>query len=125
MNDQRNKPRGKTSDYFLIYNSATDELVGRVLNMTVEGAMLISEEPVDPNIVIPCRLRLPEPINGCQELIFDMESRWSCENRQLSWYETGYKLLNMSELTEKVLGLAVRRWMKIKPEPSSSQRITL
>jgi hypothetical protein len=86
--------------------------------------MLISEEPIDPNIVIPCRLRLPEPINGCQELIFDMESRWSAENRQLSWYETGYKLTNMSELTEKILKLAVRRWMKVKPESSSSPKLS-
>lgn len=123
MNDKRNTPRGRTSDYFLIYNSATDELVGRVLNMTVDGAMLISEEPVDPNIVIPCRLTLPEPINGCQEIIFDMESRWSCENRQASWYETGYKLINMSELATKILKLAVRRWMKVQPEMSSSQQI--
>ena len=29
MNDKRKKPRGKTSDYFIIYNSATDQLVGR------------------------------------------------------------------------------------------------
>ena len=111
MNNQRKKERGYTNDYFLVFEIESGEIVGRLINLTTEGLMLINEDPVEMNKTFKCRMILPEIIEGSRELYFDLQSRWCQYNKRAKWHETGYEILNKTEVCSKVLQVIMKDWM--------------
>jgi hypothetical protein len=75
--------------------------------------MLISEAPVAVPAVVQCRMRLPDIIEGCREIFFDVESRWCQENKSAYWHETGYQFTNLSDLSRRVIERLMRDWMSV------------
>ena len=124
MSDRRNQARRKTSDYFLVYNEDTDELIGRVMDLTVEGAMMISETPVEVPVGYKCRLVMPRMIGRHKNLHFEVESKWCRKNHRLGWYESGYSIINVSEKDQKIMTELIEDW-EVKPqlEPLSAPHV--
>lgn len=120
MGDQRKLARRRTSDYFVVYERETERVVGRLVNLTVAGAMIISEGPVDVPTITKCKLRLPEPVEGRKEVVFDAESRWCKKNDQSDWYETGYKFVNVSDMDMKLITMVTREWLAKETDTSGS-----
>jgi len=52
MKNVRKKERGYTNDYFLVFDFDSGEIIGRLLNLTTDGLMLISEDPVELNALV-------------------------------------------------------------------------
>lgn len=115
MSDRRNQARRRTSDYFLVYNDETDELIGRVMDLTTEGAMMISETSVEVPQTFKCRLVLPRMIGRHKNLHFEAECKWSRKNHRLGWYESGYRFVDLSDTTRKILTELLKDW-DIKPQ---------
>ena len=111
MGRERSLVRKRTSDYFLVYNRDTDELIGRLINLTTEGAMLISDDPIDVPTISKCKMVLPEEIEGCKEVTFDAKSKWCKRNEDFHWYETGYQFLNVSDVGKQIIILLTRDLM--------------
>jgi hypothetical protein len=111
MGDQRKLARRRTSDYFIVYERETGRIVGRLVNLTIAGAMIIGEESVEVSTLIKCRLRLPEPVEGRQEILFDAECRWNRRNEHNDWWETGYKFVNISDADIQMIVLVTRNWL--------------
>ena len=111
MSESRKEIRGQTNDYFTVYSRETGEPLGRLRNLTSEGAMVISENAVPTNEVIRCKMHLPDIIEGCREIRFEAECRWCEENKSAYWYEIGVKFVNLSKLSQKVIDRLVSDWM--------------
>lgn len=120
MGDQRKLARRRTSEYFIVYERETERIVGRLVNLTIAGAMVIGEDPVDVPSVIKCKLRLPQSVEGRQEIIFDAESRWCKKNNHTDWYETGYKFINVSDVDAKLITLVTREWLARESDANGS-----
>ena len=111
MDERRKHVRKATSDYFLIYDRETDELVGRVLNLSPAGAMVISESPVAVSKTIKCKMVMPRIISTRQYISFDVECRWCSENKRWKWYEIGCQLSNISEEDQKIIQKLTGEWV--------------
>jgi c-di-GMP-binding flagellar brake protein YcgR len=118
MGDQRKLARRRTSDYFVVYERETERIVGRLVNLTIAGAMIISEDPVEVPTTVKCKLRLPESVEGRQEVLFDAESRWCKKNNHTDWYETGYKFVNVSDIDIRLITLVTRDWLAKEADSS-------
>lgn len=111
MSESRKEIRGQTNDYFTVYSRETGLPLGRLRNLTSEGAMIISESALPTKQALRCKMQLPDIIEGCREIRFDAECRWCEENKNAYWYEVGIKFVNLSKLSRKVIDNLVRHWM--------------
>ena len=118
MHNRRKETRKCTSDYFLVYNAETDELVGRVMDLNVDGAMLISENLVDVPCTIKCKMALPESIGRHYHVDFEIAGKWCRKNNRLGWFETGYQVINISDTNRLLIEEITEEWIPKMP-PSS------
>lgn len=103
--------RRKAADSLIIYDISSNQPIGQVVNMTVEGMKLAVEKPIKVNGMLYCRMELPRKILGNTEVFFDAECRWCKKNEATGKYDTGYKLRYVSAKDKKVVGELIRQWM--------------
>jgi hypothetical protein len=103
MPETRKHPRYETEDLLMIFNRETDEHIGGLANLTPEGAMFITREPIDVSVVLKCRVELSRTTIDCDEFVFDAECVWCTKDETRGWYESGYKLKNVSGQNQEIL----------------------
>jgi hypothetical protein len=96
MTEQRHNDRRWTSDYYIVFDRETGDAIGRVLNFSVAGLLLMSAEEIEVPARLLCRMVLPREVDGRTVIIFDAESRWARHNDKSDWYETGLAIISMS-----------------------------
>lgn len=121
MTNERQHVRRETSDYYLVYNRHNNQLLGRVRNLTVAGAMLISSEPAVQDNIYQCRMDLPEEIDGLSEVHFDAEVRWCRENEKAGWYECGLRFAGLDAKHARVIQKMLQNWMKHGSAPAKNK----
>ncbi|MDH3892544.1 MAG: PilZ domain-containing protein [candidate division Zixibacteria bacterium] len=95
MMDRRRLTRYEVEEYYPVVERETDRAVGRLANLSIEGVMLITEEPVKKRTLLKLTLKLPTPVLGHATVEFDAECRWSRKGRGVDWFESGYRLKNV------------------------------
>lgn len=103
MSETRKHPRFETEDLLMVFNRETEEHIGGLANLTPEGAMFITREPIGVSVLLECRVELPRKILDSGEFIFDAECVWSKKDETRGWWESGYKLKNVSDLNQDIL----------------------
>jgi len=124
MYDRRNEDRKCTSDYYLVHDSETGEMIGRVMDMNLEGTMMISETPMSVPLTVKCKMVLPGMIGRHKFLHFEAESIWCRKNTRLGWFETGYKITDLSDTDRQIIEELIDEWAVKKSEllPAASSR---
>ncbi len=110
MSERRALVRRETNDYFVAYKENSNEIIGRVLNLTPEGAMMISDDPIKVPSIHLCEMRLPDVIVGCRFLSFRVESCWCTQHERFEWYETGYKFIEISSNAKSIIKHIIGDW---------------
>ena len=93
MLERRKLKRRHLIYYLRVFERNNDQLIGHVVDITSEGAMLISEEPIETDTVFQCRMVLPEGMEGSREITFDAKSVWSKKDINPNYYATGFQML--------------------------------
>lgn len=125
MTDSRKLPRGQTDGYLVVTDEKTGLPIGRLRNLTVEGAMLICTEPVDTPSVLHCRMTLPDIIEGIRDLSFKVEGRWCEENQRAGWFELGCTFVDLSDTGKKIIKQLMSNWMTVADTTDAACRGTL
>lgn len=89
-------PRKQSMYYLKTYDRTNDQLIGHVVDLTTEGVMLLSENPIEPDTAFRLRVELPETIRGRTDITFDAESIWCKKDVNPDFYDTGFRLLTVS-----------------------------
>ncbi|MBN1256783.1 MAG: PilZ domain-containing protein [Planctomycetes bacterium] len=92
----RKKKRWQPLDSLPIYNSETDELVGRLGNITMDGVMIISDKAYPVNEDCSFYLQVPLKKNETGKLRFEARSLWSDKQGKSNVYHSGYRFLSMT-----------------------------
>ena len=116
MGTPRKSNRRKTSDYYVVFDSKSGELVGRILDMSVHGMKLMTLEPISVPRRISCAIKLDRPIEGRDSLEFEAESRWCQENERAGWYEAGFQIVHISREDLAVIGRLLQEWVASESE---------
>lgn len=93
--DKRRIKRSHLIYYLRVFDRVTNETLGHLVDITPEGAMLISESQLPVNKQYQVRMSLPAEIFGRQSLDFDAESLWSRHDINPDFYDTGFRLTNV------------------------------
>ena len=97
MNEKRKSPRKIASENLEVHDQITGTQVGKVVNISAEGLMLLSHEPFSIGSVHPFDLKLPNLIKNHSKISFGAEAVWSTEAAQPGSYWTGFKVIDISE----------------------------
>ena len=96
MIEKRKSPRKIADEVLVVSDQITGSQVGRVVNISAEGLMLLSEEPIVTGSVYQLQLPLPGTNGAEQQVQFGAEAVWTMEASQPESYWTGFRIIDIS-----------------------------
>ncbi len=95
--DEKRKAERKQTDHFLgVYERATEEFLGRLINLSVKGMMMRTVQGMEVGSIYDFRIDLPTPVAGRSFLSFDAEcvrSQKSVNSKDR--FDVGFKITNI------------------------------
>jgi len=99
---ERRKVKRRNSVYYLeVFEEETKNLVGRLINITTDGMMLESEEPIEVKRGYRLSMELPNSLVRKPKIIFDAKSVWCRKEGDFETYKAGFQLQNLDTKVEK------------------------
>jgi hypothetical protein len=96
MQEQRQSPR-KVADHVLeIYDQVTGNMLGRIVNISAEGFMLLSQEPMLSGTEYQLNLVDPSSNHQQTQIEFSAEAIWSTEASQPESFWSGFHITDIS-----------------------------
>jgi c-di-GMP-binding flagellar brake protein YcgR len=108
MDERRVLKRRHLYYYSRVFDEATQQMAGRLVDITTEGIMLVSEKPVSANTRFKFKMLLPKSIEGQKTLNLEAESRWSRQAVNPDLYDNGFQLLSVKPGDEKIIEKLIR-----------------
>ena len=103
MKERRKIPRRYIMFYSRIFDRKTGKLVGYLSDITREGAMIISDEPIEAENNYIFRMDLPDYVFGRGYLNLDVHCVWSRPDVNPDFYLAGFRLMEIEEVDGKVI----------------------
>ncbi len=82
--------------YLRVWNLDGGQVLGHVVDITLEGMMLISEEPIPTGKEYSLEIRWDDTDEGPQTISFRAMSRWCKPDVNDSFYDSGFLFLDHS-----------------------------
>ena len=96
MVERRRLRRRHLIYYLRVFNHNTGRLMGHLVDLTEEGIMVISEAPIETDVLFQLRMVLPEELDSRKELDFKARSLWCKKDLNPDFYDTGFQLIDVS-----------------------------
>ena len=95
MDEKRQKERKKTGVFFGVYNRDNAKYVGRLVDLTTNGLMLIGKTEIKVNDVCKLKMDLPEPINEKSQIVFDARCKWCGMSKKTNLFSVGFEFVKV------------------------------
>ena len=96
MSDKRILRRKESLFYLKIVDLSSGELIGRLVDITVDGFKLISKNSVELNKEFDLALELPESLDGDNKMEFRATSLHTKKDINPDYNDTGFKFVDLS-----------------------------
>jgi hypothetical protein len=83
--------------YLRVWDRKTKQLLGHIVDINTGGFMLISEQEIKPEQTFDLEIRWNTPDDKNLKIEFQAESRWSSNDVNQDFFDTGFKLLGQDE----------------------------
>ncbi len=93
MDERRKHKRRHSIFYIKVYDQETSKTIGRLVDITTGGMMLVSEKPVPVGTVTKLKMPLPEKIHDIGEISFDAKSVWNGPDVNTDFFDTGFQFI--------------------------------
>ena len=107
MEDKRARKRKFLKLYLQVTDRDTGQLFGHLVDITNEGGMVTSEQPIETDTDFQLRMTLPAEIRGTKEVDFSATTLWSAKDSESEFYNTGFKFRELSsqnvEITNELI----------------------
>jgi hypothetical protein len=91
--DRRTIKRRHLIFYLRVWELEADRPLGHVVDITAEGLMLISEQPIEAGQEFTLEVRLPDTEGALKPMRFKAVCRWSDKDINTSFYDSGFEFL--------------------------------
>jgi len=89
--------------YLEVHDDATDRLLGHLVDLTTRGVGLVSKEPIELGKVFTLRMNLPEGYFQEKVLRFTATSKWSNNDVNPDFYDTGFEVMPLDIRARQVI----------------------
>ena len=110
MPERRKLKRRHLIYYLRVFDVASNQLFGHLVDITTEGIMLISEDHKDVNKSFELKMVLPSDIGGKKEFQFETKSVYSKKDINPDFYDTGFLLINVDQEDLNVIDKLITRF---------------
>ncbi len=110
MGKERSLERKNLFYYFEVLDRNTNETAGRLVDITTEGLMLISEKEFRKDEVFQFKMQLPEDL-GNKYFNLDAKSMWCRPAKNKGFLDAGFSLVNASKVDIETIE-TLTRWFK-------------
>lgn len=93
--DKRQFKRRHLIYYLRIYDGISSRIVGHAVDISQQGMMLLSDEPVAVHEEYRLRMCFPGVAYGQEELVFDAVCRWCRQDDNPAFYMAGFQIQNL------------------------------
>jgi hypothetical protein len=97
IDDRRTVMRRHLIYYLRVWNLKSKKLLGHIVDINSGGFMLISEKEIKPGQNFDLEIRWKNPDDQEIKIRFKAESRWSSNDVNPSFYDTGFQLIGSDE----------------------------
>lgn len=113
MKDARRRPRDVVDKFLPVHHRETEELIGYLTDVTVDGGMLETVDPVGEEF-FPLRIELADEINGSRHIDVDARCVWTRKDRNAIFHNSGFEFQDISpEARSRIAELAERYRLNI------------
>jgi len=106
MAEKRKFPRRDLIFYSRVSDGNSGRALGYLINITPQGAMILSEKPLDVNLEMELHIEIPEGLSDLSEMVILARSRWCQPDINPEFYDVGFMFLESSkEYTALILRL--------------------
>lgn len=95
--EKRRLPRTRVGQAVEVFDQHTEEPIGRVVDLTVEGLMLLTPEDVPAHGIYQLVIPLPVSVEGCAQIRVGVESLWCRESNDGQNHWTGFHIIDISD----------------------------
>src|SRR5690242_3128223 len=97
MNDKRKEERKNLMAFTPVYGLQPKTLLGYVEDLTIHGAMLIGEKPVETNKLIMVVIEIPGtlPESTTPRLVIPARVAWCRPEKKPNYYDIGLEFSNL------------------------------
>ncbi len=92
---QRNRPRKNTPHHVKALDAENGRIIGRVVDITADGLMLVGDQYLEPGRVFNIRIILPRMAEGKMDITVEAEAVWSKQDSNPSFFQTGFRFQNL------------------------------
>ncbi len=110
MQERRKYPRKDLLLFANVYDSKSGKVIGTLLNITLEGAMVLSENRVDADNTMELHIKLPENFVEKNELVFVASTRWCGPDINPEFYDVGYQFANVSDEDSQIIQAIIEKY---------------
>ncbi len=108
--DRRQLPRKVASQRIQVQDINTGRNLGEVVNLTSEGLMILSSEPVENNLIFQLSLKLKRPHHGLVHLNLGAESLWCSAANEAHRFWSGFRIIDVSLDTIELIESLIDAW---------------
>ncbi|MCK5405314.1 MAG: PilZ domain-containing protein [Desulfobulbaceae bacterium] len=101
--DDRTLKRRHLIYYLEVYDEASEELLGHLVDITTSGIKIVSKKPIDMGKVFKMRMSLPDGYFKENEVHFEGKSKWSGNDINPDFYDTGFEVPNLDKDVRKII----------------------
>lgn len=111
MNDGRKYTRRRASDYLLVTDTDSGDSLGRILNMSPKGIMVMSADALSVGKPYRLSIKLPARTFTSDALELAADCRWSNFEKRSDLWENGLEISEITAENRRLLQQVVLRLM--------------
>ena len=108
--EKRKTPRKIADEVLEISDHLTRTLLGRVVNISTEGLMMLSDEAFTAGSIYQLDLKLPQPIRASSLVSFGAEAVWTTPSAQPGSHWTGFRIIDIADEDMRVIEELILDW---------------
>jgi hypothetical protein len=110
MIEKRKAPRKIADEVLQVSDQITGTHIGRIVNISAEGLMLLSSEPIVMGSVYQLEMEIPEGDGDVKRIAFGAEAVWTTEATQPDSYWTGFRIIDISSEGVLIIDNLILEW---------------
>ena len=95
MEDYRHRPRKNTPHLVKAIDLESGRAMGRIVDITADGMMLVSDTNVVPGRHYNFRINLPVMVHHRTDVCLEAKCVWSNKDEGGKFYKAGFKFINL------------------------------
>ena len=110
MQERRKMNRRDLMFYSRVHDSISGRQVGNLLNITVAGAMVLCDKPVEPQTVMELHIELPDGIAEKSRLVITSTSLWYQPDINPEFFDVGFQFGDVTPADQEIIQVLIKEY---------------